>query len=349
MLVPLAAGNVGSVLLLGGKSTWVLLDKVAVLVVNVGLNLLLIPRFGILGAAMAWAVSIVVDNVLAVLQVHRGLRVSSRGPGMVHAMVLSAAVRRCRRLVRILLGPPRRPRRGGPRRRRDLPASPAQPQGPCSVLGDALRLAARPGRVMVVIRTCPGRRHADVTQRQRSLVRRLRSAIGTRSSTPSWSKEPNCHEHFACAWAGRRRLRPLPHRSPQRSDLEAHCDYLAPVLTMNGDGAKASPPRARGERLTIAPRSSCHQAVHEDVPDKAEMYRRYGITHVFKGDDWKNTPKGDRVGHLPHLGIELVCPTPCTHRAHAVAGHRRRRPRRTAQLLTGTPATVRPVPADAED
>mgnify|MGYP000290591202 CR=1 FL=1 len=53
-----------SVLLLGGKSTWVLIDKVVVLVVNVGLNLVLIPRFGILGAAMAWAVSIVVDNVI---------------------------------------------------------------------------------------------------------------------------------------------------------------------------------------------------------------------------------------------------------------------------------------------
>lgn len=106
MLVPLAAGNVGSVLLLGGKSTWVLLDKVVVLIANVGLNLLLIPRFGILGAAMAWAVSIVVDNVLAVLQVHRGLRVSSRGPGMVHAMVLSAAVfGGVGVLVRILLGP----------------------------------------------------------------------------------------------------------------------------------------------------------------------------------------------------------------------------------------------------
>ena len=106
MLVPLAAGNVGSVLLLGGKSTWVLLDKVVVLIANVGLNLLLIPRFGILGAAMAWAVSIVVDNVLAVLQVHRGLRVSSRGPGMVHAMVLSAAVfGGVGVLVRLLLGP----------------------------------------------------------------------------------------------------------------------------------------------------------------------------------------------------------------------------------------------------
>ena len=63
-------------------------------------------ELGILGAAMAWAVSIVVDNVLAVLQVHRGLRVSSRGPGMVHAMVLSAAVfGGVGVLVRILLGP----------------------------------------------------------------------------------------------------------------------------------------------------------------------------------------------------------------------------------------------------
>jgi O-antigen/teichoic acid export membrane protein len=106
MLVPLAAGNVGSVLLLGGKSTWVLLDKIAVLAVNIGFNLVLIPRFGILGAAIAWALSIVLDNVLAVIQVHRGLRVSSRGPGMVHSMVLALGVfGGIGLVVRLLLGP----------------------------------------------------------------------------------------------------------------------------------------------------------------------------------------------------------------------------------------------------
>lgn len=91
MLVALAAGNVGSVLLMGGRSTWVLAVKVLVLVVNVGANLVLIPRLGIVGAAIAWALAIVVDNVISVLLVHRGMLVSSRGPGLARAMVLSAA------------------------------------------------------------------------------------------------------------------------------------------------------------------------------------------------------------------------------------------------------------------
>jgi O-antigen/teichoic acid export membrane protein len=91
MLVALAAGNVGSVLLMGGRSTWVLAVKVLVLVVNVAANLVLIPRLGIVGAAIAWALAIVVDNAISVLLVHRGMLVSSRGPGLLKAMVLAAA------------------------------------------------------------------------------------------------------------------------------------------------------------------------------------------------------------------------------------------------------------------
>lgn len=106
MLVALAAGNVGSVLLMGGRSTWVLADKAIVLAVNLVLNLLLIPYFGIVGAAAAWAVAIVVDNGLALLQVHLGMRVTSRGPGMVRAMLYAAVCFGGIALaVRFLLGP----------------------------------------------------------------------------------------------------------------------------------------------------------------------------------------------------------------------------------------------------
>ena len=91
MLVALAAGNVGSVLLMGGRSSWVLAVKVVVLTVNVVANLVLIPRLGIVGAAIAWALAIVVDNAVSVLLVHRGMLVSSRGPGLRLAMLLSAA------------------------------------------------------------------------------------------------------------------------------------------------------------------------------------------------------------------------------------------------------------------
>ncbi len=76
MMVNLAAGNVGTVLLMGGKSTWVLADKSACLAVNVAMNLLLIPHLGITGAAIAWAATIVLDSALAFSQVRWGMGVA---------------------------------------------------------------------------------------------------------------------------------------------------------------------------------------------------------------------------------------------------------------------------------
>lgn len=82
MMVNLAAGNVGTVLLMGGKSTWVLYDKLACVALNVGLNLLLIPHFGITGAAVAWAVTILLDSTLSFSQVRWGMRVGGRLDGV---------------------------------------------------------------------------------------------------------------------------------------------------------------------------------------------------------------------------------------------------------------------------
>jgi O-antigen/teichoic acid export membrane protein len=82
MLVALAAGNVGSVLLMGGRSTWVLGDKVVALTVNVIGNLLLVPRYGITGAAVAWALTIVIDNALGFCQVRWGMHLSARSRGV---------------------------------------------------------------------------------------------------------------------------------------------------------------------------------------------------------------------------------------------------------------------------
>jgi O-antigen/teichoic acid export membrane protein len=89
MLVNLAAGNVGTVLLMGGKSTWVLADKVAGLAVNVGVNLALIPHYGITGAAIAWAVTIVLDSSLAFAQVRWGMGIAGRLVGLLTAGLLA--------------------------------------------------------------------------------------------------------------------------------------------------------------------------------------------------------------------------------------------------------------------
>lgn len=73
MLLATACGPVDSVLLMAGHSWLSLVNSTATLVVNVGLNLVLIPLYGIHGAAISWAVAIVVRNLLPLSQVHRQL------------------------------------------------------------------------------------------------------------------------------------------------------------------------------------------------------------------------------------------------------------------------------------
>jgi len=69
MLVASATGPVDVVLLMGGRSAWNLANTVVAVVANVGLNLLLIPRLGMTGAAIAWAASILANNVLPLVEV----------------------------------------------------------------------------------------------------------------------------------------------------------------------------------------------------------------------------------------------------------------------------------------
>ncbi len=81
MLVNLGTGNVTVVLLMGGKSSWNLLNTAVALALNIGLNVVLIPRYGMEGAAVAWAVSIIVDNVMALVEVWWFLGMRPFGPG----------------------------------------------------------------------------------------------------------------------------------------------------------------------------------------------------------------------------------------------------------------------------
>jgi O-antigen/teichoic acid export membrane protein len=73
MLLATAAGSVDSVLLMAGRSWLSLANNSAALVVNVGLDIVLIPVDGIRGAAIAWAAAIVVRNALPLFQVRRQL------------------------------------------------------------------------------------------------------------------------------------------------------------------------------------------------------------------------------------------------------------------------------------
>jgi O-antigen/teichoic acid export membrane protein len=73
MLLATACGPVDSVLLMAGRSGLSLRNSTVALAIDVGLNLILIPRFGIRGAAMAWAVAIVARNMMPLVQVRRHL------------------------------------------------------------------------------------------------------------------------------------------------------------------------------------------------------------------------------------------------------------------------------------
>ena len=45
----------------------------------------------------------------------------------------------------------------------------------------------------------------------------------------------------------------------------------------------------------------------ETQPDKLDTWREVGFTHFFKGDDWRGTPKGDRLERdFARVGVDVV-------------------------------------------
>ena len=73
-VVTFMAGNIHSLLIMSGRSGWAAVNKVVVLGLNVVGNVVFIPRFGMLAAAVVWAVCMVVDAAL-----HRGAARPGRG------------------------------------------------------------------------------------------------------------------------------------------------------------------------------------------------------------------------------------------------------------------------------
>jgi O-antigen/teichoic acid export membrane protein len=81
MLVATGIGPVDIVLLMGGRSAYNLANTMAALTANVVLNVVLIPRIGIPGAAIAWSVSILINNLAPLAQVWWLLRIHPFGRG----------------------------------------------------------------------------------------------------------------------------------------------------------------------------------------------------------------------------------------------------------------------------
>ncbi|MCY7288743.1 MAG: polysaccharide biosynthesis C-terminal domain-containing protein [Cryobacterium sp.] len=87
-ILTLTAGNIHSVLLMSGRSGWAAFNKVVVLVVNVVGNLILIPLIGINGAAISWALSMLIDALLAAIEVRRFIGIRIWAPTIAYALAV---------------------------------------------------------------------------------------------------------------------------------------------------------------------------------------------------------------------------------------------------------------------
>lgn len=106
MLVVLLAGNIQSMLLMGGRSGLAAFNKFIAVVVYLGLIPLLLPSLGIVGAAWAWVAATIVDATLATLQVRfvQGIRLP-HGAGLRPLLVGILTVGLPAVLIRLWLGP----------------------------------------------------------------------------------------------------------------------------------------------------------------------------------------------------------------------------------------------------
>jgi O-antigen/teichoic acid export membrane protein len=91
MLVATGCGMVDTVLNMAGKTAWTFYNALAAMVINVVANLLLIPPYGIMGAAIAWSAAILVNNLvpLAQLRWKMGLHPFGRGTMVAGALALA--------------------------------------------------------------------------------------------------------------------------------------------------------------------------------------------------------------------------------------------------------------------
>jgi O-antigen/teichoic acid export membrane protein len=89
MLLATGCGQVDMVLTTAGRTSWSLLNGVLAVTVNVSVDLALIPRYGIAGAAIGWAAAIVVTNLIPLAQVAKIARVHPFGRGTLTACLLT--------------------------------------------------------------------------------------------------------------------------------------------------------------------------------------------------------------------------------------------------------------------
>ncbi|MGI8755454.1 MAG: oligosaccharide flippase family protein [Acidimicrobiales bacterium] len=105
MLVTAPAGPVASVILMSGRSGQAMVNTLALVAVNLGGNLIFVRRYGVTGAGVVWAVTILVAALLPGWQAARSLHVATLGrPAFVAAGLAGATVGVIGGIVRLAVG-----------------------------------------------------------------------------------------------------------------------------------------------------------------------------------------------------------------------------------------------------
>ncbi len=89
MLVATGCGMVDMMLIMAGRTSWNLANVMVAFTVNLVLDLLLIPAYGIIGAAIGWSTAILCANLLPLAQVRVALKHHPFGLATLTAMALS--------------------------------------------------------------------------------------------------------------------------------------------------------------------------------------------------------------------------------------------------------------------
>lgn len=77
MLAVVTTGNANTVLNMARHSTWAAMNTGAAIVVMLSLDLLLVPRLGILGAGIGWSAAMLTDALAGTIEIRRGLGLHS--------------------------------------------------------------------------------------------------------------------------------------------------------------------------------------------------------------------------------------------------------------------------------
>jgi glycerol-3-phosphate cytidylyltransferase len=92
---------------------------------------------------------------------------------------------------------------------------------------------------------------------------------------------------------------------------KSQCDWLIAGVVSDEMCRRAKgrlPVVPASERIEIVRHVAFVDQVHEEVvPDKVDTWRELRFDRIFKGDDWRGTPKGDRLERdFAAVGVEVV-------------------------------------------